>query len=217
MIERLRGAVVARGLGTATIDVGGLGLEVQLTARAQAALPASGETVVLTRHIVREDGAMLFGFADGAEREGFDRLLGVAGVGPRLALATVSVVSPDRFRRALAGGDTAPLVAVPGVGRKLAQRMVLDLKEWAASGLPAEAAGPDANGGAPSFALEESAEANTAVLALIGLGYGAADVRQTVAALRAQGLEEAEALVREGLRRLGRAPARVLEERAEGE
>lgn len=216
MIERLRGPVVARTLATATIDVGGLGLEVQLTARAQAALPASGETVLLTRHIVREDGATLYGFADSAEREAFDKLLGVAGVGPRLALATVSVVAPERLRRALAAGDTAPLVAVPGVGKKLAQRMALDLKEWAAAGLPEEAGTGRAEGGDVIAPLEESAEAQTAALALIGLGYGAAEVRAALSAVRAQGVDGAEALVREGLRRLGRATARSIEERAEG-
>ncbi len=217
MIERLRGPVVARFAGSATLDVGGLGLEVHLTARAQGALPASGETVVLTRQIVREDGVTLFGFADLEEREAFDRLLAVAGVGPRLALATVSVVAPDRLRRALAAGDTTPLVAVPGVGKKLAQRMVLDLKDWAQSTLPA--IGGD-EGGGPSIGLgsttPDDGEAATAIAALVGLGYGAAEARAVVASLRGQGVEAAEALLREGLRRLGRASLRTVEERAEG-
>lgn len=216
MIERLRGLVAARGAGTATIDVGGLGLEVQLTARAQAALPTSGEAVVLTRHIVREDGVTLFGFADADEREGFDRLLAVGGVGPRLALATVSTVPPDRLRRALAGNDVTTLLTVPGVGKKLAQRMVLDLKEWAASTQPGgDGASTAAEGEALSVAPDDG-EASAAVQALVGLGYGAAEVRAAVAGLRGEGLESAEALVREGLRRLGRAAVRTLEERAEG-
>jgi holliday junction DNA helicase RuvA len=217
VIERLRGPVVARFPGSATIDVGGLGLEVQLTARAQGALPSSGEAVVLTRQIVREDDVTLFGFADEAERDGFDRLLTVAGVGPRLALATVSVVAPESLRQALAAGDTAPLVAVPGVGKKLAQRMVLDLKEWAQATLPT-ADGAEAEDG-PVRAVPvaaEDGEAGTAIAALVGLGYGAAEVRLTVTGLRAQGVERAEELVREGLRRLGRAAARTLEERSEG-
>jgi Holliday junction DNA helicase RuvA len=215
VIERLRGPVVARGAGSATIDIGGLGLEVQLTARAQAALPASGEAVVLTRHIVREDGVMLLGFADSAEREGFDRLLTVAGVGPRLALATVSAVPPDRLRRALAAGDAAPLLAVPGVGKKLAQRIALDLKDWAAAGLPADEAPVPARLGEAALA-EDDGEAAAAVLARVGLGYGGAEVRSTVGVLRAEGVDQAEALVREALRRLGRAAVRTLEERVEG-
>lgn len=216
MIERLRGPVAARGAGTATIDVGGLGLEVQLTARAQAVLPTTGEAVVLTRQIVREDGATLFGFADADEREGFDRLLAVGGVGPRLALATVSTVAPDRLRRALAESDVTTLLTVPGVGRKLAQRMVLDLKEWAASTQPAGGEAPSAGRGETLPAAPDDGEASAAIQALVGLGYGAAEVRATVAGLGAEGVADAEALVREGLRRLGRAAVRTLEERAEG-
>jgi Holliday junction DNA helicase RuvA len=212
MIERLRGSVVMRFGQSATIDVGGLGLEVQLTARAQAALPAAGEAVILTRHLVREDGAWLFGFADLDEREGFDRLLGVAGVGPRLALATVSAVPPERLRRALAQSDLDPLVAVPGVGKKLAQRMVLDLKEWAAAALPEEVGEVvrTSTGTGAILALDEG-EAATAVAALVGLGYGAAEARASVTLLREQGITSAEALVRAGLARLGRASARTLE------
>jgi len=211
MIERVRGPVVARRAGFAVIDVSGLGLEVQMTARAHGSLPAPGmEAVVLTRYIVREDGVALYGFADDAERDGFDRLLAVAGVGPKLALATVSALAPDRLRRALAEGETGVLTSVPGVGRRLADRMVLDLKDWASAFVLAAADG--APGPARAADLLEPGPAATAVDALVGLGYGASEARSAIAAARQDGVEGAEALVRDGLRRLGRAAVRTLEE-----
>ncbi|MCL6596166.1 MAG: Holliday junction branch migration protein RuvA [Firmicutes bacterium] len=215
MIERLRGPVVGRRPGAAVVDVGGLGLEVQLTARAEARLPTRGEATLLTRFVVREDGVALYGFADEAEREGFDRLLGVAGVGPRLALATVSTLAPDRLRRALAGGDAAALTAVPGVGRKIAQRMILDLKEWAAEAVPGE--GGEGQPAAPAGgAAADGPDAAFAVQALVALGYGPAEARQAVREALTQGAGEAGELVRASLARLGRAPVRAWDEGSAG-
>jgi Holliday junction DNA helicase RuvA len=219
MIERVRGAVVARRPGSAVLDVGGLGLEVQLTARAQAALPRNGDAVVLTRYIVREDAVSLYGFADEDEREGFDRLLAVAGVGPRLALATVSALAPDRLRRVLAAGETTALLAVPGVGKKLAQRIVLDLKDWAAAAVGADPdmpSEPAADRGATA-ALDAEPESATAVLALVGLGYPPPEARAAVGRARAAGATAAEALVRDALRQLAPATARVVEDGERGE
>ena len=219
MIDRVAGTVVASRPGVAVIDVGGIGLEIQVTGRAQAALGAIGERgSIVTRYIVREDAVTLYGFADEDEREGFDHLLAVAGVGPRLALATVSLLAPDRLRRTLAAGETGPLVGVPGVGKKLAQRMVLDLKDWAADAIPA--LGEDTpSAGAPLEAASvavDGEEAATAVEALTGLGYGALEARAAVAAARRAGIERAEDLVRDGLRRLSRAAARSADEATKG-
>jgi Holliday junction DNA helicase RuvA len=214
VIERLRGPVVGRRPGAAVLDVGGLGLEVQLTARAEARLPVGGEATLLTRFVVREDGVALYGFADEAEREGFDRLLGVAGVGPRLALATVSALAPDRLRRALAGGDAAALTAVPGVGRKIAQRMILDLKEWAAETVPG--GGEEGEPVATTVPAADGPDAAFAVQALVALGYGPAEARQAVREALAQGAGEAADLVRAGLARLGRAPVRAWDEGGAG-
>lgn len=208
MIERVSGVVLAHRPGTVVIDVAGFGLEVQATARAQAALSAVGERVtLLTRYIVREDAVTLFGFADGDEREGFDRLLQVAGVGPRLALATVSTVSPGRFRSAIASGESDPFLAVPGVGKKLAQRIVLDLREWAGAAWPGVAEAAGAAGGATPAAGVESGEPAVAVEALVGLGYGVAQARSAVAQAARSGHAAAEDLVREGLRHLAQGTA----------
>src|SRR5919204_433247 len=129
MISRLRGEVVARSPNGVVLDVGGVGYLVYPTASAgRKAEP--GDEVVLESYLhVREDTLQLYGFAEAGERELFEHLLAVSGVGPKVALAIVSGSPPAELRRAIALEDTARFEAIPGIGRKTAQRVVLELKE----------------------------------------------------------------------------------------
>ena len=128
MIAQLRGKPVRRGAEGLVLDVGGVGYLVQATPRALAQAGGSKEVTVETYLHVREDALQLYGFADPAERELFEQLLSVSGVGPKVALAIVSGSTPAELRRAIAREDTARFEAIPGIGRKTAQRVVLELK-----------------------------------------------------------------------------------------
>src|ERR687888_2567816 len=129
MISRLRGEVVARSPAGVLVDVGGVGYLVNPTASAAGKAEPGREVVLETYLHVREDVLQLFGFAEPAERELFELLLSVQGVGPKVALAIVSGSPPDELRRAIALEDTARFQAIPGIGKKTAQRVVLELKE----------------------------------------------------------------------------------------
>ncbi len=133
MIARLRGTVAARTGAGIVLDVGGVGYLVAATPRVSARV--GDEATVETYLVVREDALQLYGFASADERELFELLLGVSGVGPKVALAIVSGSTPDELRRAIVRDDTARFEAIPGIGRKTAQRVVLELKEKLAAGL----------------------------------------------------------------------------------
>jgi holliday junction DNA helicase RuvA len=129
MIARLRGRPVARTLDGVVLDVNGVGYALRMTLRALHKAETDGEVEVDTYLHVREDTLQLYGFADVAEREIFEQLLSVSGVGPKVALAIVSGSTPRDLRRAIALEDTTRFVAIPGIGKKTAQRVVLELKE----------------------------------------------------------------------------------------
>jgi len=127
VIARLRGTVAARTAAGVVLDVGGVGYLVAATPRVAARV--GEEATVETYLHVRDDALQLYGFASAGERELFELLLGVSGVGPKVALAIVSGSSPEELRRAIAREDTARFEAIPGIGRKTAQRVVLELRE----------------------------------------------------------------------------------------
>src|SRR5439155_250776 len=133
MIARLRGRPVTRRGDALVLDVGGVGYLVQATPSALRRADGGGEVTLETYLHVREDALQLYGFAEPAERELFELLLGVSGVGPKVALAIVSGSPPAELRRAIALDDTARFEAIPGIGRKTAQRVVMELKEKLAS------------------------------------------------------------------------------------
>ncbi|HXY16855.1 MAG TPA: Holliday junction branch migration protein RuvA [Gaiellaceae bacterium] len=128
MIARLRGAPVARTSEGLVLDVGGVGYLVAATPSVLRRADGAAEITVETYLHVREDTLQLYGFADSAERELFGLLLGVNGVGPKVALAVVSGSAPADLRRAIALGDHARFMAIPGIGKKTAERIVLELK-----------------------------------------------------------------------------------------
>ncbi|KHL04175.1 Holliday junction branch migration protein RuvA [Sinomonas humi] len=128
MISFLRGAVSHVGLGSGVIDVGGVGMAFSATPQTLAGLRVGEEGTVHTLMVVREDSLTLFGFASPEEREVFEVLLGVAGVGPRLALAVLAVHSPEAVRVAAHSEDAKAFTKVPGIGPKVGARLVLELK-----------------------------------------------------------------------------------------
>lgn len=187
MIGRLRGQLVARTADSVTVDVGGVGYEIAMPTRDLAALPPVGEDVVIHTHLhVREDQLALFGFAEEDGRSVFRHLIAASGVGPKLALAILGTLGPERLRAAVATEDVDTLTTVPGIGVRSAQKLVLDLRPRLA--MPAGGI-PTAGGlGAVRSALE-------------GLGYGAAEIREAVDGLQG---DDVEALLRTALQRLGR-------------
>src|SRR6266550_2405863 len=139
MIARLRGRIAGRAGNGLILDVNGVGYLVNATPSVQRL--GDGEITIEIHTVVREDTLALFGFATGEERELFELLLGVSGVGPKVALAIVSGSTPAELRRAIARDDVKRFQAIPGVGLKTAQRVVLELKEK----LPLIEAGPSAS------------------------------------------------------------------------
>jgi holliday junction DNA helicase RuvA len=130
VIGFLRGTIAGRTDESCVVDVSGVGYGMNCSSRTLAALPRDGATVQLFTHLhVREDVLALYGFGDEAELKMFEALLSVASVGPKVALQMCSAYSPDSFKRALVTDDLAGLASVPGIGKKTAQRILLDLKE----------------------------------------------------------------------------------------
>jgi len=184
VISRLRGTVAARSAAGLVVDVGGVGYLVAATPRVNARV--GEETTVETYLHVREDALQLYGFASAEERGLFELLLGVSGIGPKVALAIVSGSSPAELRRAIAREDLARFEAIPGIGRKTAQRVVLELKDK----LGARGARDEFSGG-----LEEL-EARDA---LVALGWTLLDAERALS-----GVDESlstEEQVRQALRR----------------
>jgi holliday junction DNA helicase RuvA len=168
MISRLRGEVVSRSPNGVVLDVGGVGYLVNPTASALRAAEPGGEVVLETYLHVREDVLQLFGFAEAAERELFELLLSVQGVGPKVALAIVSGSSPSELRRAIALEDTDRFQAIPGIGKKTAQRVVMELKEKLGS--VGETAAPSA---AKPYLVARDA--------LVELGYSLVEAEEALA------------------------------------
>ena len=129
MIASLRGTLLERTPGTCVVEAGGVGYLVQVSGHTASGLPAAGQPVFLrTRQVVREDAVQLFGFGDAEELELFELMIGVSGVGPKLALAVLSGLRPPALRRAIREEQVGLLTGVPGIGKKTAERLLLELK-----------------------------------------------------------------------------------------
>jgi Holliday junction DNA helicase RuvA len=171
MIVRLRGRPIANTAEGLVLDVGGIGYLVAATASAVRNADTAEEVALHTYLHVREDALQLYGFADASERELFMQLLSVNGVGPKVALAIVSGSRTAELRRAIALEDTARFQAIPGIGKKTAERIVLELKEKLAAGVP-EAVGSVMGGGAPDLVARD---------ALVELGWSVVEAEQALA------------------------------------
>lgn len=188
MIGYLEGKVAGLTEDGCFIDVNGVGYRVMCSTATLAALPPEGsKTRVWTHTHVREDALALFGFVSPAEQRIFEALLGVSGVGPKVALQICSAFTPEAFRKTLATDDLAAITAVPGVGKKTAQRIVLDLKE--------KLSVPDL--GVVGSGSDNVARARSA---LENLGYSAAEVRAALSELGPAPEEELETVIRSALK-----------------
>ncbi|MBI5070174.1 MAG: Holliday junction branch migration protein RuvA [Deltaproteobacteria bacterium] len=193
MIARLAGTVAEKGADHAVLDVGGVGYRVSLSQVALSALPPVGEKVALRIHThVREDALQLYGFASEEEEAVFHELVAVKNVGPRAAQNILSGIEARELARAVADGDVARLTRVPGVGKKTAERLVVELKDKLLS--LARAAAPRPKG--PQGALEQLATA------LVGLGYKQPQAEQAAEALRDRADRPLDDLLREALKLL---------------
>jgi Holliday junction DNA helicase RuvA len=199
VIASLRGTLLEAGAGTCVIEAAGVGYLVSVSSHTARALPESGREVLLrTRQVVREDALMLFGFIDPEELRLFDLMIGVSGVGPKLALAVLSGMKPQALARAIREEHIGALVAIPGVGRKTAERLIVELRDKL-EGVPGTASRATEAG-----VLPRSERFEDAVAALVRLGYNvtqAREVMRTVGAGAGDGAGELtlEDLVRRAL------------------
>jgi Holliday junction DNA helicase RuvA len=213
VIGSLRGTLLERALRSEhqaelLVEVAGVGYRVLVPAGPLGHLGEPGAPVFLHVHThVREDALILYGFAHRDERECFELLLGAHGVGPSVALALLSVLSPSSLGRAVLGEDVDALVLVPGIGKKTAQRLIMELRpRFEAFGVPGQGTGlasPDGGPGAgphEASAADRSAQRDELRTALGSLGYGADEVRQALSGLPVEGTTED--LLRHALREL---------------
>jgi holliday junction DNA helicase RuvA len=198
MIAFVRGQVAALTLNSAVIEVGGVGLELMCTPNTLATLRTGHTATLPTSMVVREDSLTLFGFADEDEKQVFELVQTASGVGPKLAQAMLAVLTPDAVRRAVAGDDVRTLTAVPGIGQKGAQRIILELKD--------RLGGPVSSTGASSVAAAEPWR-DQVQQGLLGLGWSAKDADRAVEAVSDQAGDQPDvaALLRAALRTLSRA------------
>lgn len=189
MIAQIRGVVLHRTASELVIDVHGIGMRAVCTPRALASASAGSEVLLYTTLIIREDAWQLFGFADSVERDAFQVLLSVSGIGPRIALAAVSTLEPERLGAAIVAGDVALLTKIPGIGRKGAERMCVELRDKFAG-----------------FAAAVPAGWQAAVLdALVGLGWNSTQAESAVTKVAADlGEPEVSLALRAALQILGR-------------
>ncbi len=193
MIGRLRGTLVSRQPPWLLIEVGGVGYEVQAPMSTIYDLPGVGkEIVLLTHYAVKEDGAALYGFLHEAERALFRNLQKVSGIGAKIALAVLSGVSTEHFARLVQAGDVVALTRIPGIGKKTAERIVVELRDRldGLSGVP----GTSMQAG--SAPLDAAGEAS---VALQQLGYKPVEVTRLVQKVAAEG-DSAETIIRKALR-----------------
>jgi holliday junction DNA helicase RuvA len=200
VIASVRGPVRHVGLDRVVVEVGGVGMLLHTTPATASALQLGHEALLATTLVVREDSLTLYAFGSDDERDIFEQVQTVSGVGPRIALAMLSVLAPDRLRAAVTSADLATLTKVPGIGKKGAERIVLELRDKLA--MPSGAAG--ATTAVPTVGA--SAWRDQVAEALVGLGYSAKQAEDAVsrAAETAPAGADVSAMLRAALRELGR-------------
>jgi Holliday junction DNA helicase RuvA len=203
MIGRLRGMLLEKRAPELVLDVHGVGYELQAPLGTIAGLPAVGQEVVLHTHLaVREDAQQLFGFLRREERDLFRALIRVSGIGPRLGLAILSGMDADEFVRCVQRGDALALKKLPGIGKKTAERLVIEMRDGLGAWTPAMTV-PAA---VSSPAAARNRMVQDAESALIGLGYKPVEAARAVNAVLDDTVEGSEELIRRALK--GMAAAR---------
>jgi len=195
VIAQISGTLAQKIPGEVIVDVAGVGYQVLIPLSVFYQLPEIGAPLSLQIYThVREDALQLFGFLDLAEKQMFVLLIGVSGIGPKLAINILSGITAAELKRALREGDQNRLVAIPGVGRKLAERLIVELKDRMATLAPVEAETGRADG-ASQLVLD-------AVSALVNLGYKKPDAEKLVREVVKRGAESLESVLKESLRHL---------------
>ncbi|TAL90597.1 MAG: Holliday junction branch migration protein RuvA [Rhodanobacter sp.] len=193
MIGRLRGILVSKQPPSLLVEVGGVGYEVEAPMSTIYDLPGIGkEVILLTHHAVKEDAVTLYGFLHESERTLFRNLLKVSGIGAKIALAVLSGVSTDHFARLVQAGDVVALTRIPGIGKKTAERMVVELRDR----LDGMSSVPGVSMSGVVAPLDAAGEAT---VALLQLGYKSAEVSRLVQKVAAEG-DSAESIIRKALR-----------------
>ncbi|MEN8214028.1 MAG: Holliday junction branch migration protein RuvA [Pseudomonadota bacterium] len=196
MIGRLRGEIVLKQPPFLLLDVNGVGYEIEAPMSTFYELPAIGEQIILYTHLmVRDDAHVLYAFYQEQERTLFRTLLKISGVGGKMALAILSGMSAAEFSRCIQGEDVTALVRIPGVGRKTAQRLIIEVKD------KLEDTGAPLTSAASSAAAVTESPTSEAVSALVALGYKPAEAGRMVKAVEAEGLSSEE-LIRAALQSL---------------
>lgn len=196
MIATLTGRVAAKASDHCVIEVGGIGFRLMMSATSLASLPAVGDEVTVSTHMhVREDELTLFGFENDAEKTAFGHLITVSGVGPKVAMSALSALSPDDLAAAVAREDVALITSVPGVGKKTAQRIIIELGDKLGAGIGA--------GRVPGSAAASGNATAEVTDALLAMGFSAAEAAAAIKGAGAERGEDAQALLRSALQRLG--------------
>ncbi len=193
MIDFVHGTLIRKEPTLAVIEAGGLGYRISVSLTTGSRLPEAGsEITLLTHFIVREDSQQLYGFATEEERTMFQHLIAVSGIGPRLALNVLSRSTPEEFRIRITAGDALSLTRVPGIGKKTAERIIVELRDR----LKVE-------GGLGSPALHAAAPSlHEALLALQSLGYTAVIAEKVLSSIPDAGTFDTSALIRKALQKL---------------
>lgn len=199
MIGRITGILLEKQAPELLVDVGGIGYEIQVPMTTLYQMPEIGEKVTLHTHfVVREDAQLLYGFSALQERSLFRTLIKVNGVGPKLAVTILSGIDSSEFVRCVRDNDTATLVRLPGVGKKTAERLLVEmkdrLKDWHIDGTTANR---DGAGIGASNAMQTEAES-----ALVALGYKPLEASKAITAVRGEEVETSEQLIRLALRNM---------------
>lgn len=200
MIGRICGTLVHKQAPDILVDVAGVGYEIQVPMTTLFQLPELGSDVSLVTHfVVREDAQLLYGFIDDRDRTLFRQLIKVNGVGPKLGLTILSGMDSNSFVRCVQRDDISSLIALPGVGKKTAERLLIEmrdkLKDWLAQ---ADEGGQSAASGAPATAV--SNRVGDAESALIALGYKPQEASRAVAAVNVDAVADSEELIRLALK-----------------
>lgn len=204
MIDSVNGEVIAIGLDHAVIECGGVGYRFLATPPTLGKLVRGESRRVLTSMVVKDDGVTLYGFADADARSMFHKLQTVTGLGPKLALAALAVFEPGELANKIAAGDAKAVQTIPGVGKKMADRVILELKDKIEA-LTTVPDGGSVGGGGVASASNSSFASEQVVEALVGLGFGERQARPVVEQLLAEDPHMAQsALLRASLTVLGK-------------
>ncbi|MDA8752708.1 Holliday junction branch migration protein RuvA [Halieaceae bacterium] len=200
MIGRIRGQLVFKQPPDILVEVGGVGYEIQVPMTTLFQLPALGSEVSLVTHfVVREDAQQLFGFIDEQDRSLFRQLIRVSGVGPKLALTILSGMDSRNFARCVQAGDVASLVAMPGVGKKTAERLLVEMRDKLQDWL-SQVGGEGGSAPASAAGARPGDKVADAEGALVALGYKPAEASRMIAAVNDDSAGDSEDLIRRALK-----------------